>query len=106
MPMAGLAYLLLPLSGVIAYFAGGKARTRFHGLQAVLIGAAWPLLLYGASLVGARITQVFFAVGALVWLGFLIGAAIGRDPKIPGVWKALRRLAIAATDERSPKDAR
>ncbi|MGH2809050.1 MAG: hypothetical protein ACRDKT_17440 [Actinomycetota bacterium] len=97
--MAGAAYLLLPVTGVIAYFVAKDARTRFHGLQAVAIGFAWPVLLYGASFVSAVITQVVFALGTLVWLVFLVGALIGRDPKIPGMWRALRRLAVAAAEE-------
>jgi uncharacterized membrane protein len=104
--MAGLAYLLLPVTGLIAYFTGGNARSRFHGLQAIAIGLLWPVLLYGASFIAARLTQLVFGAGVLVWLIFLVGALIGRDPKIPVLWNALRRLAVAAAKEGSSTGAR
>jgi uncharacterized membrane protein len=104
--MAGLAYLLLPVTGLIAYFTGGNARSRFHGLQAIAIGLLWPVLLYAASFITAGLTQVVFGAGGLIWLVFLIGASIGRDPKIPGLWNALRRLADASSKEDATTGAR
>jgi uncharacterized membrane protein len=103
--MAGIAYLLLPVTGLIAYFVGTGERVRFHGLQAIAIGLLWPVLLYAASAVTALVTQVVFMAGTVAWLVFLIGALIGRDPKIPGVWKPLKRLATAS-EERASTDVR
>jgi uncharacterized membrane protein len=103
--MAGLAYLLLPVTGLIAYFTGASARVRFHGLQAIAIGLLWPILLYAAAVGPARLTQIVFAVGTVIWLVFLIGALIGRDPKIPGVWEPLRRLAVSSSKEGVSTDA-
>jgi uncharacterized membrane protein len=88
--MAAAAYLVLPVTGLIAYFAGGS-RTRLHGFQAVVLGLVWPLLLYLCSLAGPGATQVAFVVGVAVWLFFMIGTAIGRDPKIPVVWSWISR---------------
>ena len=104
--MAGFAYLLLPVTGLIAYFGGGNARARFHGLQAIALGLVWPVLLYAGSFLAAAVTQVVFGVGVLVWLLFLIGALIGRDPKIPGLWTPLSRLAVASVEQRSSTGAR
>jgi uncharacterized membrane protein len=104
--MAGLAYLLLPVTGLIAYFTGANARVRFHGLQAIAIGLLWPVLLYVASVGTARLTQIVFLAGVVVWLGFLIGALVGRDPRIPGMWKPLRRLATESVEEGASTDER
>lgn len=91
--MAALSYVLLPLTGMIAYFAGDGPRARFHGLQAVLWGAAWPLSLYGASAISPGVTRMVFAVGALVWLFLLTATALGRDPALPLIGGLLRRWA-------------
>ena len=93
--MATFAYVLLPLSGIAAYLGGATPRVRRHGLQAILFGTAWPLALYGASSISPGATKVVFAIGALIWLVFLVGTAIGRDPTIPLLGGALER---AATD--------
>ena len=45
--MPGLAYVLLPLSGMLAYFNGTSVRMRFHGLQAIALGALWPAACMG-----------------------------------------------------------
>jgi uncharacterized membrane protein len=103
--MAGLAYLLLPVTGLIAYLTGASARVRFHGLQAIAIGLVWPVLLYAASIGTARLTQIVFAIGVVFWLIFLIGALIGRDPKIPGLWKPLQQLAMHPNEEGASTDA-
>ena len=91
--MAALAYLLLPLTGLFAYLKGSSARVRFHGLQAVTIGLVWPVALYAASVLSARVTQAVFLMGAVVWLGFLVGTLVGRDPRLPGVSRSLVRWA-------------
>jgi uncharacterized membrane protein len=98
--MAGTAYLLLPITGLIAYFSGRDARVRFHGLQAVAIGLVWPLAMIACSKVTPGATQIAFAAGAVVWLAFLVFTLLGFDPKIPLVGGLLKRAA--ADDPRSP----
>ncbi len=93
--MAGLAYLLLPVTGLLAYF-GGRGRTRLHGGQAVVLGVLWPAVLYACSAWTPSATQVAFVAGTVLWLGFLIAAAAGRDPKLPWVWRWLSRSTDAA----------
>ena len=91
--VAALAYVLPPLSGLVAYLSSDSQRTRWHGLQSVLLGVAWPVALFGGALVSPGVTQVVWLVGALSWLTLLLGAAIGRDPRLPGVGTRLRALA-------------
>lgn len=91
--MAGSAYLLLPISGLVAYFRGATPRVRFHGLQAILLGLLWPVVLIGCSKITPGATQTAFAVGLLVWLGFLLTTLFGLDPRVPIVGRALRRAA-------------
>ena len=91
--MASLAYVLLPVTGLVAYLTGTDARTRFHGLQAIAIGLVWPLLLYAAALGPAVAVQIVFVIGLLVWLGFLIATVARRDPRLPGIAGMLERLA-------------
>ena len=91
--MAALAYVLLPVTGLVAYLGGRNRRVRFHGLQAVAFGLLWPLSLYGASLLSPVVTQVVFGAGIVLWLTLLLGTARGRDPKIPVVGAYLERLA-------------
>jgi uncharacterized membrane protein len=92
--MPALAYLLLPVSGMLAYFNGTSARMRFHGLQAIVLGAAWPAALYGGSAVSPAATRAVAVAGAAVWLLLIVTAALGFDlgPR------ALKRWA-----EESPK---
>ena len=91
--MAGLAYLLLPISGALAYFNGKKARTRFHGIQAVILGVLWPAALYAASAIGPDVTFVVAIAGAVVWATFMLVALFGRDLRFPFVGRKLERLA-------------
>ena len=97
--MAALAYLFPPISGLVAYLRGSTPRLRFHGLQSVLLGLVWPVSLFGFSLVSPGATQVAFAVMTLLWLVALVGAALGRDPGLPGV-----RGLLAGAAARSPRD--
>lgn len=92
--MAGLAYLLLPLSGLIAFLSGGSARLRFHGLQAIVFGTSWAGLLYGASALGATATLIMAATGAIVWVIFALGAALGADPALPWIGQTLWKVAL------------
>lgn len=94
--MAALAYLVLPVTGMVAYFSGGTPRVRWHGLQAIVIGALWPAFLYLAVAVNESLVLPVALAGAAVWLVFLAGAAIGKDPSLPWIGRRLRELA---TDE-------
>ena len=96
--MAALAYLLLPVSGAAAYLLGNDERTRGHGLQAIFLGLAWPLVLYAASFFSPTVTQVAFVLGIALWGFLLVGTALGRDPKIPFVGASIWRLATASVD--------
>lgn len=89
--MAALAYVLLPLSGLVAYSMGTSSRVRFHGLQAIVLGLAWPLLLYAASALAPIATQIVFALGGLLWLWLVVASALGRDPALPLVGRPLAR---------------
>jgi uncharacterized membrane protein len=82
--MAALAYLFPPLTGLLAYSLGRAERVRWHGLQSVAFGFAWPALIYVGSFAGPLVTRLVFALGALVWIGFLVTTAVGRDPRLPG----------------------
>lgn len=92
---AGLAYLVLPVTGLIAYLMGAESRTRFHGLQAIALGLLWPVALYVAVLGPPVVVQVTFLAGVLVWLAFLFATLAGRNPRIPGTYRAFERLAAA-----------
>ena len=94
--MAALAYLVLPVTGMLAYFSGRSPRVRWHGLQAIVIGALWPALLYLAAATNESLVLPVAIGGAVVWLLFLVAAAIGRDPSLPWLGPKLRELA---TDE-------
>jgi uncharacterized membrane protein len=91
--VAALAYLLPPLSGMVAYFMGSEVRVRWHGLQSVVLGVVWPGALYAGSLVSVGATQAAAAAGSLVWLAFLAGTVSGHDPGWPGAGRWLRRMA-------------
>lgn len=93
--MAAFAYLMLPLTGMLAYFSGRSERVRWHGLQAIVIGVSWPAALYGAAALSDSLVLPVAAVGAAIWLLFLAGAAIGKDPSLPWLGRKLRDLATA-----------
>lgn len=86
--MAALAYVLLPVTGILTFLLSASPRTRAHGLQAIVLGTLWPLLLYAASALAADLTWVVAVIGAFAWLGFMVLTASGRDPKLPfiGGW--------------------
>ena len=99
--MAAFAYVLLPITGLVAYLTGADGRARFHGLQAIAIGLLWPVALYIAALGPAVAVQAVFVVGALVWFGFLVATLLGRDPRLPLIGRSLERLAVLGSrDER------
>lgn len=91
--MAALAYVLLPVSGALAFLLTGSTRVKAHGLQAIVIGTLWPVLLYGASAIAAALTWGVAVLGAVAWLGFLVLTATGRDPKLPVVGDWLFRVS-------------
>jgi uncharacterized membrane protein len=101
--VAALAYVLLPVSGLVAYLRGRSARTRFHGLQAVTLGLVWPLALYACTYLTPGATQLCWALGAVVWLVFLGATAFGANPRFPVVGKAIER--VAQTDPRAVSSA-
>ena len=91
--MAALAYLLLPVSGLLAYSLGSTPRLRFHGAQAVFLGLVWPLALYACSFVSPFLTQLAFVAGVAAWLWLSVATATGRDPRLPLVGEYLWRAA-------------
>ncbi len=93
--MTGFAYLFPPLTGLIAFFAGAKERTRWHGLQSVVLGSIWPAGLYAGAFVSPVATQLAGVLGAAAWLTLGFATAIGRDPSIPLVGPILRSWAQA-----------
>ena len=93
--MAALAYVLLPVSGLLAFVLGKTPRLRWHGLQAVAFGTLWPIALYAASAVTPLLTQVVFVAGTLSWLGLIVGSGRGRDPRLPVIGRRLKRIADA-----------
>ena len=99
--MAALAYVLLPLSGVIAFLVGGSRRVRFHGLQAIVVGTVWPLAAYAASTVASVATAVVFAAGGVLWMVLIVTALAGRDLRLPGA-TFLEEVAAAAGEDRQP----
>jgi hypothetical protein len=89
--MAAFAYIFPPVSGAVAFFMGSN-RGRVHGLQAAVLGALWPALLYLGSLVSAAVTQAIFVLEIVMWLSLILATAMGRDPVIPwlGAWVTQR----------------
>ena len=57
---------------LVAFLAGSTPRVRFHGLQAILLGAVWPLLLYAATWTSPVVTQVIGAAGLLLWVVLVV----------------------------------
>jgi uncharacterized membrane protein len=98
--MAALAYVLLPVSGVLAYFNGSDTRMRFHGLQAITLGLLWPAFLYAASVLSTLATQIVWILGAATWLTLMAVAGFGKDIRLPLIGRPLQHAA-----RRSPKAA-
>ena len=94
--MAGLAYLLPPLTGLWAFLRAPDAATRAHGFQSIVLGAAWPAALYLASFVTPGLTQIVFLVFAGAWLVLMVAAAGGRGWIAPGLEA---RLEAPSRDE-------
>ena len=98
-PVAALAYVLLPLSGVVAFLFGSTERMRFHGLQAIALGTIWAVLAYEASWLAPIATAIVFVAGALAWLAAMVTALLGVDLRFPGAG-ALERIAGGGTESR------
>jgi uncharacterized membrane protein len=92
--VAGLAYLLLPISGAIAYFAGRTPRVRLHGLQATLLGAMWPAAMYAGARISPGVTQAAALIMGVIWLVVMFSAAAGKDLWFPGLARLLDRVAV------------
>jgi uncharacterized membrane protein len=90
--MAALAYLLPPVTGLIAFLFAIDPRLRFHGLQSVALGAVWPVAIYAGSFVAPILTRIAFFGGAGVWLILLLSTAVGRDLAVPGIAGRFRDL--------------
>ncbi len=93
MDVAALAYVFPPLSGLAAYLWGSGDRTRWHGLQAVLLGALWPAALTACSLWTPGATQIAFFAGVGIFLVLFTVTLLGRDLLIPGLGRQLRTWA-------------
>jgi uncharacterized membrane protein len=96
--MAAFAYVLLPLTGVIAFLVGSSERVRFHGLQAIALGLVWGVAAYAASAIAAPLTIGVFAIGAIVWAGLIVTTLLGRDLTLPG-GRVLRAIAGSVAPE-------
>jgi len=92
--VSALAYLVPPVSGLVALFRGKSARARFHGLQSVAFGALWPAILWSCSFVSPRATQIAFVLGIVLWVLLIGAAAFGRDLRLP----FLGRFLVAAAE--------
>lgn len=89
--MAALAYLLPPVTGLVALIYGRSVRARLHGARSVALGVVFPAGLYLASLLSPPLAVSIVAVaGVAVWVTWAGFAAAGREPRMPEL-DALRR---------------
>lgn len=104
--MAALAYVLLPVTGAVAYFGGATARARFHGLQAIVYGLLWVAVLYGCARLSVTATQLAFGIGGLLWLGLIVTTALGLNPRLPlvGGWLKAQAEASPRGLDGAPRD--
>jgi len=91
--VAALSYLLLPITGLFAYFGSASPRVRFHGLQAVLVGFLWPAAIYAGSALSQTAALVAWVGGAAVWLALMLTTAAGLDLRLPVVGTYLKQAA-------------
>jgi uncharacterized membrane protein len=91
--MAALAYLLLPVSGLMAYLLAEEPQLRTHGLQAITVGALWPAAIFAGSAISPTATRIAFVAGAITWIALLVAAALGMDPRLPLIGRFLERVA-------------
>lgn len=97
--MAVFAYLLPPVSGLVAYLFAGDVRARSHGLQSIGFGLLWPVCLLLAAGASDAAAQAVFGIGVALWLTLLLLTGAGRDPHLPGTRGWLERAAGAAPRE-------
>ncbi|HYI45368.1 MAG TPA: hypothetical protein VE174_07915 [Actinomycetota bacterium] len=97
--MAALAYLVPPVSGLIAFLIADRGRVRFHGLQSIVIGTVWPALIYLGAFVSPSLTRIAFFGGASVWVVLLMATALGRDLALPGVRGFRQEMVPPAAEE-------
>jgi uncharacterized membrane protein len=90
---AGIAYILTWLTGLIFYLIEKENRfVRFHAMQAILLGAAFFVIMIVMRILGA-IPLIGFVAGIaslVIWLAFLaiwiyclVMAFTGKDFKLP-----------------------
>jgi len=99
--MPALAYLLPPVTGLVAYLLGSSARARRHGLQSVVFGVLWPAALLVASALDSGLALPLFGAGVVVWLVLLVATAAGADLHLPGTAGLLERASRSG-----PRDPR
>ena len=99
--MSALAYLVPPVTGLIAYLKGRSARMRLHGLQSVGLGVLWPAALYVGSWISPLATRIAFGFCALLWIALIVSTAVGFDVVLPGTKRSLIRAA-ATPPSQSP----
>lgn len=92
-PVATLAYLFPPLTGLAVYFVAGSTRERFHGLQAIALGLLSAVSLYAASALSSSVTPYVFAFWVLVWIVLIAASLFGKDASVPLLGTLLRRAA-------------
>ena len=103
--MSTLAYLIPPVTGLLAYLKGSSQRVRLHGLQSVAFGIMWPSALYVGSWISPTATRVAFVVFAALWIVLLVGTVFGFDPAVPGTRRALSRATGIPPGETDQPDS-
>ena len=100
--MSALAYLVPPVTGLLAYLKGSSPRVRLHGLQSVAFGILWPSALYAGSWISPTATRAAFVVFAALWIVLLFTTAFGLDPVVPGTRRALVRATEIPPEAAQP----
>ena len=103
--MPAFAYLLPPVTGLVAYLLGSSARARRHGLQSVVLGVLWPAALLLASALSSGLVLPLFGAGLLVWLVLLTATAAGANLHLPGTGALLEQAARSRARD-APRDPR
>ena len=100
---AGIAYILTWLTGLIFYLIEKESRfVRFHAMQAILLGAAFFVVMIVMRILGA-IPLIGFVAGLasiVIWLAFLaiwiyclVMAFTGKDFKLPVIGDIAANIA-------------
>jgi uncharacterized membrane protein len=93
-PVAVLAYLFPPLTGLAVYLTASSPRERFHGLQAIALGLLAAATLYLASAISSGLTPFAFGFWLVVWIFLVVASLMGKDPRIPVIGGLLKRAAL------------